>query len=301
MIMKKHFLLYVFTISLIFYSCENSLEDDKRFAEEKSIESYIKSKNWTYTKNNGVYHIVQNKSFGYEVNFNDTVWLWYKGYTIGTPSIVFDTNIKDEAIKAKLDTLVRKFEPLKAVIGKTSLLQGLINGIQLCREGQKATIIFTSNLGYKDNTVGTIAPWTPLAFDIEIIHLNGTKKIEEQRVIAALNTSDYMKHTSGLYYKYLVDTNNVRPNESSKVYGSCTVKLLNGETVESFTTQNGTPFDLAAAKLEATKIGFTLTSVGGTVQIISPSPLAYGKKGSEKVPPYTPVEITIKLDSIKNN
>lgn len=300
MTINKHFLLYVFTISLISYSCDNSLEDDKRFAEEKSIESYINTKKWTYTKSNGVYHIAQNKSYGYEVSVNDTVWFWYKGYTISTPSVVFDTNIKEEAINARLDTLVRKFEPIKAIVGKTALLQGLTNGLLLCREGQKATIIFPSNLGYKDNAVGPIAP-TPLAFDIEIVYLNGARKLEEQAVIASLNTTGYVKHTSGLYYKYLVDTNKVRPTENSMVYGTYTIKLMNGESVESFSTQNGNLIDLSATKLEAIRIGYTLTSLGGTVQIISPSPLAYGKKGSEKVPPYTPVEITIKLDSIKNN
>lgn len=294
-----HF-IFLLSFLTIVASCDNSLETDKRYAEEKSIESYISSKKWSYTKSNGVYCSPQSQSYGYEVNYGDTILFWYKGYTITSPILVFDSNIKSVAIEAKLDTMVRKFEPLRAVIGSTPLLDGLKYGLLLCRENQKATILFPSNLGFGDSYVGPVMPWSPLAFDVEIIYLNGPGKVNEQNLFRTFNLSEYTLHSSGLYYQQVVDTGLVRPTETDKVFGSYTVKLTGGQEIESFATTTE-PITLSNLTPHAVRIGFTLSSVGGTVKIIAPSPLAYGKKGTPKVSPYTPVEITVKLDSIKTN
>lgn len=284
----------------IIVSCDNSLETDKRFAEEKSIESYISSKKWNYIKNNGVYCSPQSQSYGYEVNYGDTIHFWYKGYTITSPIVVFDSNIKSVAIQAKLDTLVRKFEPLRAIIGSTPLIDGLKYGLLLCRENQQTTILFPSNLGYGDSYAGPVMPWSPLAFDVEVIYLNGPGKVNEQNLFKTFNLSEYTLHASGLYYQQVVDTGLARPTETDKVFGSYTVKLTGGQEIESFST-TAEPITLSNLTPHAVRIGFTLASVGGTVKIIAPSPLAYGKNGTPKVSPYTPVEISIKLDSIKTN
>jgi len=298
--MKLTYFLLLLSFLAFISSCDNSLETDKRYAEEKSIESYINSKKWSYTKSHGVYCSPRSQSYGYEVNYGDTILFWYKGYTISSPIVVFDSNIKSVAIEAKLDTMVRKFEPLRAVIGSTPLLDGMKYGLLLCRENQQATILFPSNLGYGDNYVGPIKPWSPLAFDVEIIYLNGPGKANEQNLFKTFNLSGYTLHPSGLYYKQVVDTGLTRPTETSKVFGSYTVKLLNGQEVETYSTTTE-PISLNEVSLHAIRIGFTLASVGGTLNIIAPSPLAYGKNGKPKVLPYTPVEITIKLDSIKTN
>jgi len=298
--MKLKYLLPLLGFLPIITSCDNSHENDKRYEEEKSIESYINSKKWTYTKENDVYHVAQSQSYGYEVNYGDTILFWYKGYTVKSPVLVFDTNIKSAAIEAKLDTVVRKFEPVRAVVGSTPLLKGLNYGLLLCRENQKATILFPSNLGYGDSYVGPVMPWSPLAFDVEVIYLNGPGKTNEQIMLNSINLSGYTLHSSGLYYKQIVDTGLTRPTETDKVFGSYTVKLISGQEVETYSTSTD-PINLSGVSLHAVRIGFTLASVGGTINIIAPSPLAYGKNGNRKVAPYTPVEITIKLDSIKTN
>lgn len=298
--MRKIYFWFLPGLIQLLISCDKSLETDKRYQEEKSIEGFMDTKKWSYTKENGVYCVAQSKSHGYEVNYGDTILFWYKGYTVNSPSLIFDTNIKSVAINAKLDTLVRKFEPIEAIIGKTPLLKGLNYGLLLCRENQSATILFPSNLGYGDNFIGPISPWSPLAFDVEIIYLNGVGKMNEQQKFNALNLSEYTLDNSGLYYKQVVDTASTRPTETSSVYGSYVIKLTNGEEIESFTTTNEA-LNLSTIPIEAVRIGFTLTSIGGTVNIMAPSPLAYGKRGTQRVAPYTPVEITIKLDSIKTN
>ena len=93
MIQKNFFNAILLLSPLLMGACDNSLKEDKRNDEEKIIEGLINSKKWTYTKSEGVYHVVVQPSYGYEVNYGDTVTFWYKGYTIQSPVLVFDTNI----------------------------------------------------------------------------------------------------------------------------------------------------------------------------------------------------------------
>jgi FKBP-type peptidyl-prolyl cis-trans isomerase len=295
---KKVFLI---GFLLFFYACDNSLEEDKKYSEISSIESYIKGKNWTYEVNGDVYHVIKDKYYGYQLNYGDTILFWYKGYTIKSPILVFDTNIKDEALAAKLDTSVRILEPFRAIIGKTSLLKGLEKGLLLCRENESTTILFPSNLGYKDNTMGPVEPWSSLAFDVEIIYHNGPGKVNEQNIIKDLNLDGYTQHSSGLYYKIITNTGLTSPTEKDTIYGQYEVKTMSGITIESNKANADEPIALSSLDLEALKIGFTLTTTGGSLEIIAPSPLAYGKDGNDIVDPYTPVEVIVKLDSIKNN
>ncbi len=72
MIQKNIFNAILLLSPLLMGACDNSLKEDKRNDEEKIIEGLINSKKWTYTKSEGVYHVVVQPSYGYEVNYGDT-------------------------------------------------------------------------------------------------------------------------------------------------------------------------------------------------------------------------------------
>lgn len=54
-------------------------------------------------------------------------------------------------------------------LGRNEFVPGLEGGIKALKVGEKATVIFPSSLGYGSTGKGPILPYTPLAFDIEII------------------------------------------------------------------------------------------------------------------------------------
>ncbi|MGE0078180.1 MAG: FKBP-type peptidyl-prolyl cis-trans isomerase [Bacteroidales bacterium] len=294
--------LYFSSVLLLFAfsSCDNSLEDDKRYAEEKVIESYISKKSWTYTKSDGVYHIATVPSYDYEVNEGDTVEFWFVGYTPESSPLVFDTNVKSIAIEASLDTNIRTFEPLRVIAGQTSLLTGLKRGLLLTRLNQQSTIIFTSDLGFKGQIVGPLDEWSSLAYDIQVVYLNGKGIIAEKKILAGLDLSGYTLNSSGLYYKSITaNASTTTPTESNVVYGWYQCKLTDGTVVYEVPTAN-TTIDLSSDDITtALKLGFTLTTVESTTEIVAPSPLCYGKKGYDVVDPYQPLIYTIRLDSIK--
>lgn len=282
----------------ILSACDNSLEDDKRFAEEKNIESYISSKKLIYTKSNGVYHVATTPSYGYEINNGDTVEFWYKGYTLESTPLVFDTNIKSIARSEKLDTNVRDFVPMRVIAGKTELVEGLKRGLLLARQNQQSTIIFTSDLGFKAQIIGPLAAWSSLAYDIEIIRVNGIGIEREEQILNSMDLTGFSKHTSGLYYKYISNPDASSPAATSVVYGWYKCTLADGSVVSEITTPNA-EINLNSNIIAALRVGFTLLKTGGSAQFVAPSPLCFGKTGNEMVDPYQPLLISIRLDSIK--
>ncbi len=59
------------------------------------------------------------------------------------------------------------------VFGGTNFIPGFLEGIKKLKKGEKARVIFPSTLGYGANGQGSIPPYTPLIFDIEISTVNG--------------------------------------------------------------------------------------------------------------------------------
>ncbi len=167
---KFRFILIYPLLLLLFVpiiSCKKSLEDDKKFAEEALIEKYLTLKKLGYTKVNGVYHVVVDTSAQAIIEKGNMVSFWYKGYNLSGK--VFDTNIKAVALSAKLDTAVRTMNPIRIEVGKGKLIKGLDLGMLQLKKGEKAILLFPSTLGYGDNSLGPLDPWTSLIFDIQVI------------------------------------------------------------------------------------------------------------------------------------
>ncbi len=58
------------------------------------------------------------------------------------------------------------------IYGGTNFIPGFIEGIKKLKKGEKARVIFPSTLGYGQSGQGSIPPYTPLIFDIEIVTVN---------------------------------------------------------------------------------------------------------------------------------
>lgn len=297
--MKNVSFIGIILFLFIFSSCDNSLEEDKKYAEEKKIESYISAKKWSYEKANGVYHAIVKSSYNYQVNAGDTVKFWFKGYTIVSPIDTFDTNIESTAIATGLSTSTHNFQPIKIVAGKGTLIDGLDQGILLCRLNQVSTILFTSNLGFKGEQMENVPVWSPLAFYIEITYLNGPGIEAEKQVLNAIDYTGYSKHESGLYYKFLVDTSALRPTTADTVYGWYNISQIDGTSVMESNIPNEQIALSDKNVIDAIKIGFTLMSVGGSAEFIASSPIAFGNNGNKYISAYQPIRLTMRLDSVK--
>src|SRR5690606_32980839 len=99
----------------------------------------------------------------------DTVQVNYTGAL--TSGDVFDTSIKEVAEQNNIFNPMRPYEPAKFAIGVRQVIPGWDEGLLLLPKGSKAKLIIPSELGYgeRGDMRGTIPPFAPLVFDIELI------------------------------------------------------------------------------------------------------------------------------------
>jgi len=296
--LTQYFLFIIFG-SVGFNACNKSLEEERVYTQDKTIESYILKKSWEFTKVEGVYHIINTPSFGYQVAVGDTVTFWYTAYTLD--GNVFDTNIQSVAETANLDTNVRSFEPIVTIAGKGKLISGLDEGMLLLRDGEQATILFPSSLGFGSNAIGPVEEWSPLAYSIELIKVNGANIQDENAYFENLALVDegFTKDTSGLYLKYLLLGSESEPTVTDTIWGWCKGTLPDGTVIEDFGDENQQIILSNEDIPEGVRLGFLLTKKGGLTELVIPSFLGFGNSGLGDVEPYQTLLYQIRFDSIK--
>lgn len=275
-------------------SCGKSTELTKAEEADEQIENYLGTKPYTYE--HGVYHLTSTPSWGYQVNIGDTVLLWYVGQVFRS-DVVFDTNVAEVAARSGLQ---RSTQPLRMVMGDDNFAQGLHNGLLLCRDGETAQIFCNPSYGYGGDWFGVVPPWSTIAYTVQVAYLNGPGIIREQQLMASLDLSGLTPDTSGMYIAIEGSaTANTLPSPTDSVYAWFSTSLPNGSPLSSTNEPNA----LLAVKqpLPAVMLALLQMYPGQTATVIAPSPLCYGKYGSETpaVQPYQPLCFEIRLDSIK--
>jgi hypothetical protein len=125
-------------------------------SEDDKINNYVKKKSITITEktNTGLRFIRTSATTTNDsLKTGDNVSVKYNGMFLSETS--FDSGT------------------FGVVIGSNSTIAGFSEGISKLKKGEKAKIILPSNIGYGSKGSGSIPPFTPLIFDIEILTVNG--------------------------------------------------------------------------------------------------------------------------------
>ncbi len=64
-----------------------------------------------------------------------------------------------------------KEHPMTMPVSDRSLIAGWTEGLQLMKEGSKFQLFIPSDLGFKENSVGTVGPNSVLIFDVELVSI----------------------------------------------------------------------------------------------------------------------------------
>lgn len=148
---------------------EGEIEKLKQ-AEAGKIENYIQKNNLEPLKTaSGLQYVIVEQGTGEKPVPGDTVQVNYTGAL--TSGDVFDTSIKEVAEQNNIFNPMRPYEPAKFAIGVRQVIPGWDEGLLLLPKGSKAKLIIPSELGYgeRGDMRGTIPPFAPLVFDIELI------------------------------------------------------------------------------------------------------------------------------------
>ena len=157
------------------------LKYEKRVAEETAdqdsiemtiIHDYIKENELSAQETeSGLNYIIVEKGTGNKPTNGDRVRVNYTGKLLGGD--YFDSSIKSIAEENGLYNPQREpYEPFVFTVGSGSVIQGWDEALRLLNEGDKATLIIPSKLGYGARSMGNKIPsYSILMFDIEFIEI----------------------------------------------------------------------------------------------------------------------------------
>jgi FKBP-type peptidyl-prolyl cis-trans isomerase len=124
--------------------------------EESKLKAYLKSKNITQTPTaSGLVIVLQKAGNGTKPQKGQTVTVHYTGYLLnGT----------------KFDSSVDRGQPFEFKLGEGQVIRGWDEGVGAMEIGSSFQLIIPSELGYGANGAGgSIPPYSPLVFDVELI------------------------------------------------------------------------------------------------------------------------------------
>ena len=139
--------------------------------EPVKIKKYITDNNLKVTTTaSGLNYAITQKGTGPLPMAGDTVVVNYVGKMLSGK--VFESNVKAEAVKAKLPiNPMNPFKPIRFPIGVSGMIAGWNEALPLFAKGGKGTLVLPSNLAYGEQGNGPIGPFTPLVFDIELVDI----------------------------------------------------------------------------------------------------------------------------------
>ncbi|MDR1848328.1 MAG: FKBP-type peptidyl-prolyl cis-trans isomerase [Bacteroidales bacterium] len=138
--------------------------------EEQRILDFVKSKYPdAQQQSSGIYIDITKRTEGKAAVSGSMVKVYYS--VCDLEGRVYDTNIKSVARKAGIQNDQKQYEPFIFTVGSGETIAGFSEGVSLMREGEKATIIIPSKLGYGEEQNGPIEPFTTLIFSVELLNV----------------------------------------------------------------------------------------------------------------------------------
>jgi FKBP-type peptidyl-prolyl cis-trans isomerase FkpA len=139
--------------------------------EPLKIKKYIADHKLNVTQTaDGLYYQITTPGTGDKIGVGDTAVVNYTGRLLSGK--VFDTSIKDTALKAKMQgDPMRQYKPIHIPVGQKRVIPGWDEGLLLLNKGAKATFVIPSSLAYGERGVSIIGPFTPIAFDVELVDI----------------------------------------------------------------------------------------------------------------------------------
>lgn len=140
-------------------------------AEPGKIQKYIADHKINATKSDsGLYYQITKQGSGPLPAKGDTVVVNYTGRFV-TNGKVFETSDKAVAQKEKVFNPMAPYKPIHIPVGINAVIKGWDQGLMMLNKGAQATLVIPSNLAYGEQGFQAIGPYTPLAFDVEVIDI----------------------------------------------------------------------------------------------------------------------------------
>ena len=284
---------------LIYTGCEQELTDSPLKAYESSVlETYLESEGIDVEPTeSGLYYIEEVEGKGRTPEPGDYVQINYSLYTIGENQLIYSTvqkiaerwGIYDDRILYGPNKIVRK-----------DIVQGMDEGLGLMKEGGKASLIFSSDLGYGSEPRDFISPYTSLRIDVELIEvIKDPVENEYKKTIDFISSFSLREQATdfGIYFTETEKPNTDAVNFERKdsVIIEIIGKLLDGRV---FYTNTNFKFQIGTNTRDVTpglNEGLTYMREGSKAIIVVPYDKGFGEAGLKEyngyvktpIPPYS--------------
>ncbi|RZK51534.1 MAG: peptidylprolyl isomerase [Pedobacter sp.] len=160
-----------------FFQADYKTSMDKlKASEDAKIKAYVADKGLKVTTSaSGLNYVIEKPGDATRPALGDTVEINYTGRSTkkGTDGKyrVFDTSDEKIAKENNKVQMGRTYGPTKMVMGET--VPGFTETLQLIGQGGKVSVVIPSKLGYGEQGIPQekIGPYSPLAFDVEIVKI----------------------------------------------------------------------------------------------------------------------------------
>ena len=280
------------------------------FNEKAEIKKYVEDNNITEKPNTlGLYIIYTKHGTGTKIDTGCHVTMNYK---------ISLMNGKEVYSTFELP------KPLKFNFGIPVDTKGFGYGVSTLRGGDKARFIVPSSLafGYKGN--GTVAPYQPVIYDVDILSVETKSEYEKEQLdeqkeeqmiadslkkVEPIEREKYLKDNkitvkplpSGLYYIPVTVGTGPKAEPGKMVKVHYTGKLLNGKVFDSSRKRNS-PIEFMLGRGQVIKgwdEGISMMRQGGKATLIIPSNIAYSDRDMGVVPPYSTLVFDVELVEVK--
>ncbi|RLD90903.1 MAG: hypothetical protein DRJ09_02740 [Bacteroidetes bacterium] len=291
---------------------ENQKLQREKVKQFKLLADYVKENNIT-TKplESGLIYTTLQKGYGRQPRKGDMCQVFMKVKAIGVDYNLYNNFDKD---------------PLFIEYGKAFDTPGLMQGLGLMHEGEKARLIVPSNIGIgQDGKGGAVPPFSTIIYEIKLDKLKTKEEVKKMRKAQAQKNEKekealknaepakiaaYIKQhnitveptASGLYFISEKEGIGAHPEIGNTLSVHYTLYNLKDEKLFS-TLDNGRPFKFVLGSgtvIPAWEEALPMMRKSGKAKLIIPSSLAY--KGVEKrafnIPPYSPLIIELTLQDI---
>jgi len=147
-----------------------SLTDDLKKQEPLKIKKYIADNKLEVTETtSGLSYVITKQGFGIKPAIGDTVVVNYTAKLTGGK--IIETTMQVAAAAAKISgNPAKPYEPLRVpVLASSGMIAGWNEGMLLLNKGAKAILIMPSAIAYGEQGIGTVPPFTPVIFEVELV------------------------------------------------------------------------------------------------------------------------------------
>lgn len=276
---------------------KDETEMDYSVVDQASITQYLATNNVTTAQKqpSGLTFIpVRINAAAPKVTAGSSVAVLYTGHLLDASGTVFDASSKHS-------------NPLLTfTLGAGQAIRGFDEGVSLMHVGDKAEFLIPSALGYGTKAAGCIPANSVLRFEVEVIDVPVYDDNLFTSYLTAKNITTAQKQASGLYFlPVATNASAVRPAVGNTVTVLYTGHLMDatGTVFDASSLHGNTPLSFTFGRgqlITGFEEGVGLMHKGDKAEVLIPSALAYGAKGSSStIGPNTALRFELEVVDIK--